>query len=805
VTAGAPRPPSPTPRRARRSRIGWGRYLLGAFALLVLVVAGVLTYGYMAFSQMIDARLHGERERSLPRVYGRPMDIRRGQMFTEQDLVVRLNDLGYAQRATVTRPGEFAIIRNGVVLSPRSGEQAGKEIQILLPPRAAKATGPGLRAIREIDVSGEGKVERVRLDPPLLTGLMSSGARQKRRKVPLSVIPARMQRAVLAIEDQRFYSHWGINPVAALGAVYRRMFSESSAPVGSSTITQQLARMFFLADEFNAELQSGDRGRSLSSYVRKGKEAFMSLVLERRTSKDEIFELYLNDVYLGQRGSFAIHGVAEAARIFFGKDVSNISLAEAATIAGMIQSPASRSPFVNPKRAVERRNVVLRAMASEGAVTEMEAARAARDPLLVAERGVDNEAPYFVDLVAETVDELYPGVTAESAAVDVYTTLDLHLQRAAIDALRTGLARVDARLKGRKGQARRTAQAALVSVDPRTGEILALVGGRSYNQSQLNRAAAARRQPGSVFKPFVFLAAFEQAAKEGRTDITPASLTDDSPTTFTFNGETWEPKNYDEYDGEISFRRALARSRNLGTIHVGEEVGFGNVAALWRRVGVGEPPRGYPSITLGVFEITPLEVAEAYTLFLNDGSVRPLRSVDHLVAGGKSLTATDKAMRPVARPTTAYLVTNMMRSVLSEGTGAAARGMGFVHDAAGKSGTTNDQRDAWFVGFTPELLTVVWVGFDDNQPLGLTGSAAALPIWTEFMKAALAGRPSVPFKVPSGISFAEVDPESGKLSTPDCPESFNESFASGTEPTETCPLHGPLALQDALELVNEPR
>jgi len=805
VTAGASRHPSPTTPRARRRRLGWRGYLLRAAALFVVIVAAILTYGYVTFSRMIDARLHGERERSLPRVYGRPMDVRQGQFFSEQDLVVRLNDLGYAQRSTVTRPGEFAIIRNGVALSPRGGELAGKEIHILLPPRPAKATGPGLRAIRQIEVAGNGTVDRVRLDPPLLTGLMTSGARQKRRKVPLSAIPARMQRAVLSIEDQRFYSHWGINPVAALGAIYRRTFSDSNAPVGSSTITQQLARMFFLADEFNAELQSGERGRSLSSYMRKVKEAFMSLVLERRTSKDEIFELYLNDVYLGQRGSFAIHGVAEAARIFFGKDVSNISLAEAATIAGMIQSPASRSPFVNPARAIERRNVVLRAMASEGAATESEAARAARDPLLVAERGVDNEAPYFVDLVAEKVDELYPGVTAESASVDVYTTLDLHLQRAAIDALRTGLARVDARLKGRKSKTPQTAQAALVAVDPRTGEILALVGGRSYNQSQLNRAAAARRQPGSVFKPFVFLAAFERAAKEGRTDLTPASLTDDFPTTFIVNGETWEPKNYDAYDGEITFRRALARSRNLGTIHVGERIGFGNVAALWRRVGVGEPPHAYPSIALGVFEITPLEVAEAYTLFLNDGSVRPLRSVDHLVAGGKSLQAPDKAMRPVARAASTYLVTNMMRSVINEGTGAAARSMGFVHDAAGKSGTTNDQRDAWFVGFTPELLTVVWVGFDDNQPLGLTGSAAALPIWTDFMKAALAGRPSVPFTIPNGISFAEVDRQSGKLATPDCPDTFNESFASGTEPTEYCPLHGPLAVQNAVEPVAEPR
>lgn len=788
----------------RFSRLSWRQHLLLAAAVAGLLASALASYGYVTFSRIIDARLNGERERSLPRVYGRPMDIRLGQFFSEQDLVVRLNDLGYAQRAGVTRPGEFAPIRNGLALSPRGGAQAGKVIQILLPPRPAGASGTGRRAVRRIEIVGGGAVDRVRLDPPLLTGLMNAGAREKRRKVALDVIPSRMQDAVLSIEDQRFYSHWGINPIAALGAIYRRVTSDGNTPVGSSTITQQLSRMFFLADEFNAELQSGERGRSWASYLRKAREALMSLVLEQRASKTEILELYLNDVYLGQRGSFAIHGVAEASRIFFGKDVSNISLSEAATIAGMIQSPGSRSPFTNPKRAVERRNVVLRAMAAEQVISDEEAARATRDPLQVAERGVDNEAPYFVDAVAERVNTLFPGVTATSSSVDVYTTLDLHLQRAALDAVRSGLTKVDARLKGRKNGGRR-AQASLVAVDPRTGEILALVGGRSYNQSQLNRAITSRRQPGSVFKPFVFLAAFEHAAREGLPDLTPASLTDDSPSAIIFGDEVWEPKNYDDYGGEITFRRALALSRNLGTIHVGERIGFNTIAALWRRAGVGQPPRGYPSITLGVFELTPLEVAEAYTLFLNNGSVRPLRSIDQIVADGTTTSPPRAAMRPVASATSTYLVTNMMRSVLNEGTGAAARSMGFTHDAAGKSGTTNDQRDAWFVGFTPELLTVAWVGFDDNYPLGLTGSAAALPIWAEFMRTAMAGRPSTGFRVPEGVSFAEIDRDSGKLATPDCPTTFNESFAAGTEPVELCPLHGPFARPIVPELLSEPR
>jgi penicillin-binding protein 1B len=587
---------------------------------------------------------------------------------------------------------------------------------------------------------------------------------------------------VLAIEDQSYYSHPGVNPFSVIRAVVINAVSRNKYPIGGSTITQQLARMFFLTDEFNSELQTGTR-----SYRRKVQEAFMSLVLERRASKDEILELYLNDVYLGQRGSFAIHGVAEASRLFFGKDVANLTVGEAALIAGVIQNPGLHSPFVNPKNAVERRNVVLRAMADEEYITPQVADNASRELLQVSARSVDNEAPYFVDMVGQEIADKFPGLTAQENSVDVHTTLDINLQRLALDAVRDGLARVDEMLARRKRKGR--AQAALLAVDPRTGEILAMVGGRSYNQSQFNRAIVARRQPGSVFKPFVYLAAFERAAEEGRHDLTPASLTSDTPEVFTFDNQTWEPRNYDDYDGEITWRRALAMSRNLGTIHVGEAIGFDKVAEVWKRVGVGTPPKGFPAITLGVFELTPLEVAQAYTLFTNGGAVRSLKVIDGIDAGERHLAPKDPPLHKVARPDTTYLVTNMMRSVLNEGTGAGARAAGFTLDAAGKSGTTNDLRDAWFVGFTPQLLTVVWVGFDDNQPVSLSGSQAALPIWTQFMKSATAGKTSVQFEVPEGITFAEIDRDTGKLAQPGCPRTMTESFLSGTEPTEYCELH----------------
>ncbi|MBI3046877.1 MAG: transglycosylase domain-containing protein [Acidobacteria bacterium] len=758
-------------RKARPSGRSWRRY--AAYAAAGLVVASVATFGYayLSFARLIDERLHGERERTLPRVYARPVVLRRGQAAGQQELVALLNDLGYTQRPQAEAPGEFALERAALTIRPRASDLGGAPVRVRF-----------ARTIQSIEIEGRGARESVELDPPLLTALMTSGGRQKRRTVPLATIPTYMQQAVLAIEDQGFYAHPGINPIRILAAAVTNVFGNSPNLVGYSTITQQLARMFFLVNEFNAELQAGER-----SYWRKLREALMSLVLERRATKDEILELYLNDVYFGQRGSFAIHGVAEAARLFFGKDVSNVSLAEAALIAGVIQSPGLHSPFTRPERASERRNVVLRAMADEEYITPEAAERASREPLRVVALAVDNEAPYFVDLVGAQVAEAFPGVTAQAGQVDVFTTLDLSLQRAAIGAVRAGLASVD-RLLARRKRAQ-PAQAALIAVDPRSGEILAMVGGRSYHQSQYNRAIAARRQPGSIFKPFVYLAAFELAAEEGRTDLTPASLTVDEPATFSFDDQVWEPQNYDEYDGEITWRRALAMSRNLGTIHVGETIGFDRVAALWRRIGVGTPPKAVPAITLGVFELTPLEVAQAYTLFVNGGRVRPLRAIQRLTTSEGDLRPKVSPPRVAAREDTTFLVTNMMRSVLNEGTAAGVRSAGFVLDAAGKTGTTNDLRDAWFVGFTPELLTVVWVGFDNNQPLSLTGTQAALPIWTEFMKTALAGRPSVPFTVPDGVTFAEIDRDTGKLALPTCPRVYNESFLAGTEPTEYCELH----------------
>ncbi len=439
--------------------------------------------------------------------------------------------------------------------------------------------------------------------------------------MPLASIPRQLIEAVLTTEDRRFYDHPGVDPIGILRAFVTNLREDRSYLVGGSTLTQQIVKNTFLTPA--------------QTLRRKVQEQFMALVLESRFTKDQILELYLNDIVMGQRGPFAIHGIPEAARVFFGKDVRNVTLAEAATLAGIIQTPSRFSPLRNPERARERRNVVLAGMAEAGVIPADDAKSAQGEPLIVASRAFDNEAPYFVDYVSSLIDEKYGGLLKRDAAVDIYTTLDVHLQRLAQEALVEGMAQVDKQLAARKRRGQ--AQAALIAVDPRTGEILALVGGRAYSSSQYNRAILARRQPGSVFKPFVYLAAFESMAEEGRADLTPASIVVDEPTVFQDGDKEYAPANYqDEYDGPITLRRALAHSRNVATVKVAETVGFDRVAALWKRTGVGATARAFPSIALGVFEVTPLEMTEAYTLFTNGGSVRPLQAVSRIVLDGKT-------------------------------------------------------------------------------------------------------------------------------------------------------------------------
>jgi penicillin-binding protein 1B len=745
--------------------------LLTLVTLPVVVGSAFLIYYYMRFSVMVDRRLQGERWLSPSRIYSRPLVLHDGMLLTPQGLIKTLNDLKYEQRASgVPEAGEFVPGEQRMAFRPRSpGPEAADEAVVV---SFAK------ERVKELRGASKKRYARQTLEPQLITYLFDE-SREKRRHVRYDELPEQLVHAVLAIEDRRFFSHPGLDPLRIAAAALRNIRAESYIQ-GGSTITQQLVKNFFLTPE--------------RTIRRKVQEALLAVVLERRADKRDILELYLNEIYLGQLGSFSINGVGQAARIYFRKDVGNLSLPEAALLAGLIQSPNRFNPYRHPKAAIERRNQVLRAMREAGFVAGAGADGAMAQPLRVEPPTLDSaEAPYFVDLVKAQLAQRYDPQDLTTQNLSVHTTLDLHLQGLAQEALRNGLASVDKLLKGKRG--REPVQGSLIAIEPYSGAVVAMVGGRSYGRSQYNRVMQARRQPGSAFKPFVFLAAFEASFDDqGLPPITPATVVEDTPTVFFFEDKEYTPQNYeDKYLGNVTLRRALAHSLNNATVKVAEMVGFDRVAELWsKKLEIGENIKPYPAVALGAFEATPFELASAYNVLANGGlKVDPVTVLRVMDEKGQLLERhrVPEPKRVVLEETT-FLVVNMMRSVMNEGTAAASRAWGFANDAAGKTGTTNDMRDAWFAGFTPELLCVVWVGYDDNTPLNLSGAKAALPIWVEFMKGALAGVKTTPFAVPSeNVIFIEIDKETGLRAGPNCPKVLAEAFIVGTEPMERCALH----------------
>jgi len=764
---------APAPYSRRRFKIV-ASILTVASVALFYAAASLITH-YFRFSQMIEARLKGERVERPARVYARPFFLYQGQQLAATDLVALLNGLGYREASDVAAPGTFSLAPKEVQLHLRATDPD-------VPIRKARVVFGTNRVSALQTLPDKKPVAQIELEPEPVTTLFGEG-RTKQRWVPLKEIPDVMVEAVLATEDRRFFDHTGLDPIGIARAAFREVRDDEGPRQGGSTISQQLVKNYFLTPE--------------RTFRRKFLEAFLTLILESHVSKQEILELYLNEVYLGQRGSFSIHGVGQAARVFFGKDVRNLELGEAALIAGIIHSPNRESPFRNPKTATERRNLVLSMMVRDGYASADASKAASASSLELALGSVDRgEAPYFIDYLQRELEKRYPGEVLERDNLAVYSTLDRYLQNAAQRAVTEGLAEIEAKRK-EKG----ALQAALIAMDPRKGDILAMVGGRSYGESQFNRAVEARRQPGSTFKPFVFLAAFEHTYQLPRAKdtppqfpvayLTPATLVVDEPTTFTYEKKTWSPANYEgHYEGMVSVRRALAGSLNAATAKVGARIGFPRVVALWKSLGMTTRLEPYPSLVLGSFEMTPLELASAYAILASGGfNVEPRAFSAVRDASGRALELRLPQERRVVHAESAFLVTDMMKTVMDEGTGAAARARGFTAEAAGKTGTTNDTRDAWFVGFTPDLLVVVWVGYDDNRKIGLSGGQAALPLWTRFMKAAVAGRPSSSFEAPPGIVFVDVDPASGLLARSSCPSTESSPFIEGTEPRARCPLH----------------
>ncbi|MBI5085068.1 MAG: PBP1A family penicillin-binding protein [Acidobacteria bacterium] len=741
-----------------------GKVFLGLCVILLLLVIGGFTYAWIHFSRLVDQKLKQGPFTETAQLFAAPEPISLGDPLTAEELIASLRRRGYTESRS-NRAGWYHVRPDGVEIFPGMDAYPGSE------PGVVFITGGAVTRI----VSSRDHTDRQRyaLDPELITNLFDR-KREKRRLVRYDDIPKLLVQAVISIEDKRFFEHSGFDPLRIIRTVWVDV--TQNRRFGASTISMQLARNLWLSQD--------------KTWQRKSAEAMITLQIEHKLSKEQIFEFYANQIDLGQHRSFAVHGFGEAAQVYFGKDIRELKLEEAALLAAMIQRPNFLNPFRHPERALQRRNIVLQLMRDNGYITDLQFIEASKNPVKVMEGGSEStDAPYFVDLVYDDLQDNFSGIDFQTNSYRVYTTLDMKLQRDAVESVQVGLKEVDG-LMAKLRKKYPEVQVAVVVVDPHTAEVKALVGGRNYGASQLNRALA-KRQPGSVFKPFVYAAALKMALDGREPLITPVTQVVDEPTTFYFDNKEYQPNNYKQQSyGTVNLRQALSKSMNIPTVKFAEMAGYGEVAELARQAGL-EGTRATPALALGSYDATPLDIAGAYTVFSNGGVyvkqnyVREIRS-----ASGAVIHEGRPVRREVLDPRVSYMVTNLMEEVLRSGTGAGARGRGFGLPAAGKTGTS---RDAWFAGFTSKLLCVVWVGFDDNQELPMDGAKAALPIWTEFMKRAHRYREYrgvTGFDAPDGVATVDIDPLSGQLATSACPNARPEVFLAGTQPVDLCRLHG---------------
>jgi len=764
------------------SRLGMA--ILGTVMFGLLVFGVVFTYYWIVYARMIDQRLSGDVFQSTSGIYTDANRIFVGQTIRADDLKSYLARSGYTPNGSGD-VGKFSGTDATFEISP------GKE-SLFHGGNALRVSFSGDHISEIHQTSDAASVQTADIEPELLTNLFDV-SREKRRPVKYSDLPKVMINALLAAEDKRFFEHGGFDFVRVFGAAYADL-RHRAVTQGASTLDMQVARSFFFTTE--------------RTWRRKVAETVVALELNHRFSKEQIFELYANEIYIGNRGSFAIHGFGEAAQAYFGKDIREVNLPEAAFLAGIIRRPNHYSTSdVHPERAIEARDRVLAQMVGDNFITSDQMQAARKQPLRVIHNAEDaSSAPYFADMVKDHLLDHFNEQEMLSQRLRVYTTLDPALQRAAATAVDIGMKNVDTLMapqyaKWKKDAAKRHStepmpqpQVAVVVMDPKTGAIKALIGGRDYGASQLNHALS-KRQPGSSFKPFVYAAAFDDAVEGNGPILTTLTTVVDEPTVFEFDGKDYSPDNFrQDFRGTVTLREALTHSLNVATIKVAELVGYGHVVDIAHKMGLTQNMQATPSLALGTYEMTPIDVAGGYTA-LADGGVRAepmfMRSV--VGADGTVLEKDDPHTRPVLDPRVAYLVTNVMQDVVNRGTGYPVRQRGFAAPAAGNTGTS---RDGWFAGYTSNLLCVVWVGFDDNRDLGLAGGVTAAPIWAEFMKRAVtlpAYKNTQDFAAPAGVVTVSIDPETLQLATPNCPVTREDVFIDGTQPTVYCEKHSGIA------------
>ncbi len=740
-----------------------------------LVVSALLFAGGFTLSGYLWklARQFPEAPYAQPsRLYGAVTRLIPGAGLSPADMVADLEAAGYREAPAGALPGGTY---------RRSGDRSGDRVAVHLR-RFPTPGGPagGMRVEAAFD---GGRVARVRvagrpaksadLEPPLLASFYDDDL-QERRPVVLDELPDPVVKAVLAAEDDGFFTHPGVSPTGIVRALWANLRG-GELQQGGSTITQQLVKNLYLS--------------SRRTLTRKAKEAMIAVMVEMRHGKRAILEAYLNEIYLGRSGPANLIGLGAAARAYFGKDATELGLEEAATLAGMIQAPGDYSPIEHPERALARRNWVLKRMAGLGWISPPRLRQAVAQPLRVDPQKVEARliAPYFAEVARAEAEERFGVDELGGKGYLLFSTLRRRDQRQAEAAVAKGLAGLENGWERRR-RGKKTLQSALVSLDPRDGAVLAWVGGRDYARSQFDRVSQARRQAGSAFKPVVYAAAFADGA------ATPATLFKDSAISVRFGSASWQPRNYDEaFHGWVTARTALEQSFNIPTVRVALQVGLNRVIDLARELGISDHLEPHPSLALGAFETSPIELARVYATFATGGMRPPVHALAAVLdAEGEPLLGDDlPAPRRALPPQAAYLVTSVLQGVVDHGTGAAARAAGLGSHLAGKTGTTNDRRDSWFAGYSPDRVTVVWVGYDDNSATHLSGARAALPIWSHFTSAVRPARGYPAFAVPAGMVTATVDPLTGQLATALCPYRVSEVFPEWQAPMEPCLRHSP--------------
>jgi penicillin-binding protein 1B len=746
--------------------------------VLACVAIGATIFGiaYFHYQHVVDDRLAaGPIFANESQIYAAPREVRPGQKLTAAEIATDLRRVNYNGNPQL---GTFKLNGNTIFIKP------GPESYHSTDGATIDTTGG---VVQKITAENGAALAAYDLEPQLITALSEDNSRTKRRLISYDNIPPQLVQAVTAIEDRRFFEHSGVDYVRIAKCAVQDVLSWRMS-CGGSTLTQQLARGFFLTPE--------------KHIVRKLKEVMITFQLEARFNKKQIFEMYANEINLGQRGSYAINGFGEAAQTYFGKPLRQLDTAECAMLAGIIQSPSRLNPYRHPERAMARRNLVLDSMVETRALTASEANHFKAEPIRLAAPNIDaNEAPYFVDLVHDQLVRKIGDQDLNHQTLRIYTSLDPDLQRAASEAVEAGMKHVDELVRKRYARYKKAVtkitypQVALVAINPHTGQILALVGGRNYTASQLNHAVA-KRPTGSIFKPFVYAAAYNTSLNGlslGNSGVfTAATLLNDDSTIFMFNGKPYTPGNFvkGEYPGMVTATDALDHSLNIATISLAQMVGFDNVAALARASGIVSA-RGTPSVAIGTYSATPIDMAGAYTVFANNGvHLDPWLLASVRNANGDIVADFAPQARQVLDPRAAYLTQSQMESVMNHGTGTAARRAGFTAPAAGKTGT---EHDAWFAGYTSNLICIIWIGNDDYTDIKIQGADAAAPVWAEFMNRAIK-LPQYsdvkPFSPPSGITVATLDKTTNLLADASCPNDYSAAFLDGTAPQNYCSQMG---------------